>query len=94
MALTGQEKELRNSLTAGLGEARAGTDERFQLVRPGAFYHQSIPDWHRVIFYPGHFEAVEWNLIGRDALDLEAFNKDFDELFGFGVLPSTDKPKT
>ncbi len=93
MSLSRTEAELRNSLTVRLAEARARTDELFQLVRPKALYDHPIPDWHQVIFYLGHFEAFEWNLIGRDALDLEPFNPKLDELFRFGVLPSTDKPK-
>lgn len=93
MSLSRTEAELRNSLTVRLAEARARTDELFQLVRPEALYDHPIPDWHQVIFYLGHFEAFEWNLIGRDALDLKPFNPKLDELFRFGVLPSTDKPK-
>ena len=44
----------------------------FRLVRPDSMYERPIPERHRIIFYLGHLEAFDWNLIGRYALDRPA----------------------
>jgi iron(II)-dependent oxidoreductase len=80
-----------------LADARARTDELFALVRPEAVYDRPIPERHRIIFYIGHLEAFDWNLIGRRVLGLEPFDADFDKLFAFGIDPvggglPTDQP--
>jgi len=83
-------------LTRALGQARAGTDALFDLVHPGALYERPIPERHRIIFYLGHLEAFDWNLLGR-ALEIPVFHADFDHLFSFGIDPPpgelpADKP--
>jgi len=40
-----------------------------------------------MIFYLGHLEAFDWNLLARHALDVPAFHADFDKLFAFGIDP-------
>ena len=40
-----------------------------------------------MVFYLGHLEAFDWNLIGRYALDLAPFHSEFDRLFAFGIDP-------
>ena len=70
-----------------LAAARAETDTLFNLVRPEALYERPIPERHRMLFYLGHLEAFDWNLIGRYALDLPAFHPSFDRLFAFGIDP-------
>src|SRR5882672_10362832 len=70
-----------------LGSAREQTDALFRLVRPDALYDRPIPERHRIIFYVGHMEAFDWNLIGRYALDLPSFQPEFDRLFAFGIDP-------
>ena len=70
-----------------LAEARENTDELFQLVHPDAFYERPIPERHRILFYLGHLEAFDWNLIARYALDRPAFHTEFDRLFAFGIDP-------
>jgi iron(II)-dependent oxidoreductase len=70
-----------------LEHARRQTDELFGLVRPEAIYERPIPERHRMIFYLGHLEAFDWNLIGRYALDRPAFHPEFDKLFAFGIDP-------
>jgi iron(II)-dependent oxidoreductase len=77
--------------------ARATTDELFQILRDGAFYERPIPERHRVIFYLGHVEAFDWNLLGQRAFGLRRFHSTFDELFAFGIDPvggglPTDQP--
>jgi gamma-glutamyl hercynylcysteine S-oxide synthase len=60
----------------------------FRLVRPDARYERPIPERHRIIFYLGHLEAFDWNLICRDLHGVEPFNKEFDRLFAFGIDPT------
>jgi formylglycine-generating enzyme required for sulfatase activity len=70
-----------------LAAARAETDALFDLLQPEALYERPIPERHRMVFYLGHMEAFDWNLIGRYALDIPAFHPSFDRLFAFGIDP-------
>src|ERR1700690_4282290 len=70
-----------------LADARARTDELFGIVRPEALYDRPIAERHRIIFYTGHLEAFDWNLLGRGHFDLPAFDAAFDQLFAFGIDP-------
>ena len=79
--------ENRPTLAARLGEARARTDEIFSILRPEALYERSIPERHRLVFYLGHVEAFDWNLIARQAFGIEPFHEAFDRLFAFGIDP-------
>lgn len=84
--------ELRQSLT----QARRQTDSLFDIVDPAALYERPIPERHRIIFYLGHLEAFDWNLLSR-AQDIPAFHAGFDQLFSFGIDPDstalpTDQP--
>ncbi len=74
-------------LIGRLEQARENTDELFRLVHPDALYERPIPERHRILFYLGHLEAFDWNLIARYALDLPAFHPEFDRLFAFGIDP-------
>jgi iron(II)-dependent oxidoreductase len=67
-------------------EARANSDELFEIVRPEALYDRPIPERHRIIFYLGHLEAFDWNLL-LEPLGLASFDPDFDRLFAFGIDP-------
>jgi len=83
-------------LSQSLAVARAQTDSLFDLIDPGALYERPIPERHRIIFYLGHLEAFDWNLLGR-AMEMPAFNAGFDHLFSFGIDPEsgdlpTDRP--
>lgn len=75
------------SLSDQLQQARLRTDGLFDLVRPDSLYERPIPERHRILFYLGHLEAFDWNLLGRHALDLPAFHAAFDRLFAFGIDP-------
>ena len=70
-----------------LQEARRRSDDLFALLRPEALYARPIPERHRLIFYLGHLEAFDWNLIARHALSVPAFHAEFDKLFAFGIDP-------
>jgi len=74
-------------LGRALESAREETDRLFGLVRPDSFYERPIPERHRILFYVGHLEAFDWNLIGRYALDVPSFHAAFDQLFAFGIDP-------
>ena len=75
------------NLHARLDEARARTDFLFTLLQPGAIYDRAIPERHRLIFYLGHLEAFDWNLIARSACERPSFHPEFDRLFAFGIDP-------
>jgi len=71
-----------------LEEARRQTDSLFPIVRADSLYERPIPERHRIIFYLGHLEAFDWNLLAQYALDLPSFHPTFDRLFAFGIDPS------
>jgi len=50
-----------------LAQARAATDALFGLVLAGAFHDRPVPARHRTIFYFGHLEAFDWNLVSQAA---------------------------
>jgi formylglycine-generating enzyme required for sulfatase activity len=77
----------QTELARDLMAARERTDELFRLVRPDSLYERPIPERHRIVFYVGHLEAFDWNLIGRYQLDLRSFQPEFDRLFAFGIDP-------
>ena len=78
------DSSLRQSLRERLAAARSRTDELFALLRPEALSTRPIPEWHRLVFYLGHFELFDWNLICRDALGQAPRDPAFDELFRVG----------
>ena len=78
---------IRHDLHTRLLDARARTDEVFRVVREEAIYDRPIPERHRIIFYVGHVEAFDWNLLAQRAFGLRPFQRTFDELFAFGIDP-------
>src|SRR3979411_3266167 len=90
-AVTMQELQQR------LADARQRTDELFSLVKPDALCERPIPERHRIIFYIGHLEAFDWNLLGERVFGLKSVHPEFDRLFAFGIDPvggglPTDQP--
>lgn len=83
--------ERAKGFAQALTEARRSTDELFALLAPGALYDRPIPERHRNIFYLGHLEAFDWNLIGRRTLDEPSIHPTFDKLFEFGIDPPVGK---
>jgi gamma-glutamyl hercynylcysteine S-oxide synthase len=77
---------LHPSLLARVEEARARTDSLFQLLPPNSFYDRPVAERHRLIFYLGHLEAFDWNLLSR-ALELDPQDAEFNKLFAFGIDP-------
>ncbi len=75
------------ALRARLLEARRRSDDLFQILRPEALYARPIPERHRIVFYIGHLEAFDWNLIGQHVLGLSAAAAGLNQLFAFGIDP-------
>jgi gamma-glutamyl hercynylcysteine S-oxide synthase len=80
-------KALTPALRRELDSARRQTDELFEVVRPDSLYDRPIAERHRIIFYLGHLEAFDWNLLARRALGVSSFHPSFDQLFAFGIDP-------
>src|SRR4030095_6383096 len=68
-------------------DARATTDMLFRIIEPEALFDRPIPERHRLIFYLGHLEAFDWNLLAKGAFEHESFHEGFDRLFAFGIDP-------
>lgn len=73
-------------LLSRMNEARERTDALFGLLAPNSLYDRPIPERHRMIFYLGHLEAFDWNLLAQP-LGLSSNNPEFDKLFAFGIDP-------
>jgi ergothioneine biosynthesis protein EgtB len=76
----------RRLVLSRLIEARVETDALFRMVRPEALYDRPIPERHRIVFYVGHLEAFDWNLLSG-ACGAASFRPDWDRLFAFGIDP-------
>jgi len=91
------ELETLRPLLGRLEDARKHSDSLFTLVAPQALYGRPIAERHRLIFYLGHLEAFDWNLLGKGALALDPHDAALDHLFSFGIDPTqgnlpTDQP--
>jgi iron(II)-dependent oxidoreductase len=87
MLVAQKKTEVRHQLLERLSDARGRTDEVFSIVRPDSLYERPIPERHRIIFYLGHLEAFDWNLLRERVLGLKAFHPEYDKLFAFGIDP-------
>jgi iron(II)-dependent oxidoreductase len=84
-------------LVERLLDARRRSDALFGLVRPDALYDRPIRERHRIVFYLGHLEAFDWNLLAGNFLQVKSSNSEMDRLFAFGIDPvggglPTDQP--
>src|SRR3954469_25124630 len=80
--LVAQEKILLDRLD----QARAHTDKLFEIVRPEHLYDRPIAERHRIVFYIGHLEAFDWNLL-RPEINARPVDEGSDKLFAFGIDP-------
>ncbi len=71
------------ALLERLDHARTRTDKLFDLVRPDSLYDRPIAERHRIIFYIGHLEAFDWNLLRPG----KSLDESLDRLFAFGIDP-------
>src|SRR6266404_8612176 len=99
MSVTHREVEMYSSanLLSGLADARRATDALFAIVRLDSLYERPIPERHRIVFYIGHLEAFDRNLLNGKLLSLQDPSPDLDRLFAFGIDPvggglPTDQP--
>jgi gamma-glutamyl hercynylcysteine S-oxide synthase len=82
-AVSGKEK---HTFLRRWAESRALTDQLFEIVKPEALYDRPIAERHRIVFYIGHLEAFDWNLLAP-VLGLESYHAQLDRLFAFGIDP-------
>jgi len=75
-----------HELLLRMSDARRRSDALFQIVRADSLYERPIPERHRIVFYIGHLEAFDWNLL-HEVLGLKSFYPEFDRLFSFGIDP-------
>jgi gamma-glutamyl hercynylcysteine S-oxide synthase len=88
---------VESRLLERIADARRRSDELFAIVRADSIYERPIPERHRIIFYVGHLEAFDWNLLHEAVFGLKSFDAEFDRLFAFGIDPvggglPSDKP--
>jgi formylglycine-generating enzyme required for sulfatase activity len=76
-----------NPLRAELEVARQQTDRLFDMISPDALYRRPVAERHRFIFYLGHLDAFDWNLLARRSLGEPSFHSGFDRLFERGIDP-------
>ena len=72
-----------SDLVSEIREARALTDSLFGLIKPEALFDRPIAERHRFIFYLGHLEAFDSNLVAPRAAP-----SSLDKLFAFGIDPT------
>ena len=90
--------ESRASLLHRLARARRETDKLFGLIDPETRYARPIPERHRIVFYLGHLEAFDLNLLRGTSANLQPLRPELDRLFAFGIDPlnntglPSDKP--
>jgi iron(II)-dependent oxidoreductase len=77
-----------HTLVRELARAREQTDSLFRLISPEALYSRPISERHRLIFYLGHFDAFDWNLLARRSMGATSFHPAFDKLFERGIDPA------
>ncbi len=82
--------ELHQQLT----QARQASDQLLAILTPEALYQRPIAERHRLIFYLGHLEAFDRNLLGGTT---PSRFPELDRLFAFGIDPTdgqlpTDQP--
>jgi ergothioneine biosynthesis protein EgtB len=58
-----------------------------EVLVPDAIHARPIPERHRLIFYLGHVEAFDVNIILKAGFGRPSFHPDFDRLFAFGIDP-------
>src|SRR5579864_1491114 len=75
------------TLLERISDARRRSDALFGIVQTDGMYDRPIPERHRIIFYVGHLEAFDWNLLHENVLGLRSFHPEFDQLFAFGIDP-------
>lgn len=76
-----------SKLITRLQAARHQTDAFFDLMTADALYIRPLPERHRLIFYVGHLEAFDWNLLATRILCCPSLHQEYERLFAFGIDP-------
>jgi ergothioneine biosynthesis protein EgtB len=97
MLATQSDAVTREELSQQISAARQQTDDLFRIVKPESLYDRPIAERHRIVFYVGHLEAFDWNLLHERVFGVKSFHPEFDQLFAFGIDPvggglPTDQP--
>jgi formylglycine-generating enzyme required for sulfatase activity len=79
------------ALREELADARDQSDKLFRLITRGTLYERPVAERHRLIFYLGHLDAFDWNLLARRGMSAPAFHAEFDRLFERGIDPEPGK---
>lgn len=87
MLTTQNDAGILPSLLERISDARRRSDALFRVVHPTSLYDRPIPERHRIIFYIGHLEAFDWNLLHDSVFALKSFRPELDRLFAFGIDP-------
>src|SRR5205814_2096252 len=95
--LDGEQVMYKPAIRKELEEARHRTDLLFDIIHPSAFYERPIAERHRIVFYLGHLEAFDWNMICGSSFAMKPVDEPFQRLFAFGIDPvdgnlPSDKP--
>ncbi len=76
------------SAILAIQQARRQSDRIFRVVRKDWLHYSAIPLRHPAIFYWGHLEAFDLNLIELALRQSTARDTSWDRLFAFGVDPA------
>ena len=88
MRATAIQEHLRQNLRSEMQTARMRSDEIFSLLRHDSLFERPIAERHRLVFYLGHLETFDWNLICASLFGMKSVNPEFDRLFAFGIDPT------
>lgn len=81
-------RERRTALARDLDDARRETDALFDQLTPESLFSRPIAERHRLVFYLGHLDAFDWNLVVRDCLHAPSRHPELERLFAFGIDPT------
>ncbi len=82
---------LNEELLSLFQKERQRTDRIFGIADPSAYDTAPIPLRHPLVFYDGHVDAFNWNVLFRKILKKPSFNPEFDSLFARGIDPKSQE---
>ena len=87
----------RGELLEKVRAARQMTDAVLDVVTPRALYERPVAERHRLVFYLGHVDAFDWNLLRTAGVinspSAHVRRPELESLFAFGIDPfGTDVP--
>ena len=92
MATAATAVRIHDDIQTRLSEARAHTDNLLGLALPESLYDRPIAVQPRLIFYLGHLDAFDWNLLADRAFGLKSFHPAFDRLFAISTDQAESAP--